>query len=141
MSKRTGRGRGGKREGAGRPAGAPNTGTVRRREQTALAIEDHFGDGKPAEYHLATIILKELLDGTLDGSARVTAAIHLDNRLQGKPREALELSGPSGGPIGQHIFRARLASGEEALAPPLALPPAVPTTPAEESDGPVEAKT
>jgi len=142
--KKSGQGRGGKREGAGRPAGAPNAGTARRREQTALAIEDHFEDGKSAEYHLARILLNELLDGKLEGPARVTAAIHLDNRLQGRPRESLELSGPNGGPIvGQHIFRSRLASGEDALAPPPAIPPAAaePTTPGEKSDAAAEAKT
>ena len=116
MAKRTGKPRGGARAGAGRPKGVSNAKTEERRRETAAAIEDHFKDGHSAEYHICQILLKAASAGD------VQAAIHLDNRLQGRPRESLEVTGPGGGPIEQRIFRSRLSSGAPALAPP-PLPP------------------
>jgi hypothetical protein len=71
-----------------------------------------------------------------EAAVRLDALKHLDNRLQGRPREALEISGPGGGPIANRVFRARLSNGEDALAPPPALPPATtkPSTTPENAD-------
>jgi len=115
--------RGGKREGAGRPPGVSNAQTEQRRRETAAAIEDAVQDGRPAEYHVAVCLWRE---GTtcIEAAVRLDALKHLDNRLQGRPREALEITGAGGGPLEGRIFRARLASGEEALAPPIAPPAA-----------------
>ena len=116
--------RGGAREGAGRPAGVTNAKTEERRRETAAAIEDAANpDGRSAEYLIAKQLWKEATTCE-EAAVRLDALKHLDNRLQGRPREALEVTGLNGGPIDQRVFRARLATGEEALAPPPALPPA-----------------
>jgi hypothetical protein len=111
--------RGGKRRGAGRPPGVSNAKTEERRRLTAAAIEDAEKDaeGRPAEYHIAARMWREAT--TCDEAAvRLDALKHLDNRLQGRARESLEVSGPGGGPLEQRVFRSRLSTGEEALAPP-----------------------
>lgn len=125
MSKRTGKRRGGRRPGAGRPAGVSNAATEERRRETAAAIEDLTPkDARRAEYLIAVQLWK-LATGHAEDAVRLDALKHLDNRLQGRPRESLEIAGPGGGPLLQRTFVARLASGEEALAPP-SLPPAEP---------------
>lgn len=128
MAKRTGNPRGGKRPGAGRPAGVSNAATEERRQETREAIVAyHKGapvkEGASAEYLIGLELCKVAATSEED-AVRLDALKHLDNRLQGRPREALELSGPGGGPLQQRVFRSRLAGGEAALAPPPAAPPA-----------------
>lgn len=118
VSRRTGRPRGGKRTGAGRPAGVSNAKTEERRRFTAAAIEDGLQDGRSAEYHVGARLWQEATDPKNEAAVRLDALKFLDNRLQGRARESLEITGAGGGPIEQRVFRARLADGEQALAPP-----------------------
>lgn len=103
--------RGGQRPGAGRPKGASNQSTVHQRGETARAIEHHYKDGKSAEYHLSKLLLDAYLK-----KGEVQALIHLDNRLRGRPRESIEITGAGGGPVENRVYRASLATGAPALA-------------------------
>lgn len=118
MPKKTGKARGGARPGAGRPAGVSNEKTEERRRATAAAIEDTTGKGEKAEYLIALEIWAIARNHDEEASVRLDALKHLDNRLQGRPRESLEVTGAGGGPLETRVFRSRLSSGEAALAPP-----------------------
>lgn len=79
--------KGGKRQGAGRPAGAPNKITSDIR---ALAQEY----GEDAIRELATI-----LTTSENHSARIAAAKELLDRGYGKSKQSVELTGEDGGPM------------------------------------------
>ena len=79
--------KGGKRQGAGRPAGVPNKITA---DVRALAQEY----GEDAIRELATI-----LTTSENHSARIAAAKELLDRGYGKSKQSVELGGPEGGPM------------------------------------------
>lgn len=82
---------GGKREGAGRPAGTPNKATAEVQE---LARE-----------HAPAVIaeLARLATGAESETARVSACNAVLDRAYGKPPQALEHAGKDGGPVVVHI--------------------------------------
>jgi hypothetical protein len=80
-------GKGGKRDGAGRPAGAINKATA---DIKALAQEY----GEDAIRELAT-----LMTTSESHQARIAAAKELLDRAYGKSRQAVDLGGPEGGPL------------------------------------------
>lgn len=80
--------RGGKREGAGRPAGSQNTNTAALREALSARCADHI------EIALAT--LADVAANGQSESARVSAACAILDRTYGKPRpmpDAAKLEG------------------------------------------------
>lgn len=80
-------GRGGFRPGAGRPKGAKHAKTL----EIEAAAKRYAGDALKALLHVAT-------KGESEG-ARVAAAVALLDRGYGKPRQAVEHSGPGGEPV------------------------------------------
>lgn len=83
--------RGGKRDGAGRPAGTPNKATVEQKATITDLAREH-----------TVLALQALVDvaGTGSDSARVAAANALLDRAYGKPVQATEGPAKDGG----HIF-------------------------------------
>lgn len=80
--------RGGKRDGAGRPAGVPNKATAE-----VKAIAQQYTDE-------AITTLAEIMKGVEHpAAARVSAAQALLDRGHGKAKQAIEASGPEGAPI------------------------------------------
>lgn len=76
-------GRGGKREGAGRPPGTPNKVTSEKRK-TLREIADTYTDE-------AIATLAEIMaDGQAPHAARVTAANAILDRGHGKPKQPIE---------------------------------------------------
>lgn len=105
--------RGGRRPGAGRPRGKPALppkANIKERNDIADAAKAY------AEYALQALI--DVATNGKSESARVTAATALLERGYGRPRQAVEHSGPQGGPIEVHIdqLRDRLASRVAGLA-------------------------
>jgi hypothetical protein len=92
-SKSTGiiKGRGGARPGAGRPKGRKDAKTL----EIEAAAKEFAGDALQA---LKTVALKGQSE-----SARVAAATALLDRGYGRPRQAVEHSGESGGPVQIHV--------------------------------------
>jgi hypothetical protein len=80
-------GRGGVRPGAGRPKGQKDAKTL----EIEAAAKRYAGDALKALLHVAK-------HGTSEG-ARVAAAVALLDRGYGKPRQAVEHSGPGGEPV------------------------------------------
>lgn len=83
--------RGGKREGAGRPAGAVNKATVERRATIAEMAQEYAEEAISTLAQIATMGESE--------SARVAAANAILDRAYGKPSQAMELGGKGGGAI------------------------------------------
>lgn len=79
--------RGGQRPGAGRPKGRKDAKTL----EIEAAAKEYAGDALRALVKVAT-------KGKSEGS-RVAAAVALLDRGYGRPRQAVEHSGPQGGPI------------------------------------------
>lgn len=77
--------RGGKRPGAGRPAGQPNRDTAARRAALADLLSDHV------ETAIATLA-KIAATGTSE-SARISAATAILDRTYGRPAQAVDLAG------------------------------------------------
>lgn len=75
--------KGGKRPGAGRPAGKPNRDTAQRRAALADLCAGHV------ETALAT--LAEIAAGGESEAARVSAAVAILDRAYGKPGQAVDL--------------------------------------------------
>lgn len=83
MTKATGRKKGGKRDGAGRPKGARNKVTTIMRKTLSLTALQYV------EEAISTV--REIyLDTTNPPSARLAAAVSLLDRACGKPRETSE---------------------------------------------------
>jgi hypothetical protein len=83
--------RGGRRPGAGRPAGARSRATAAHKATLSDLAREH-----------TTTALQVLVDVAKKGeseSARVAAANAILDRAYGKPRQSHEHSGPNGGPI------------------------------------------
>lgn len=93
-------GRGGKRPGAGRPKGSRNQLTTERKATLREMAMDHV----PA----ALLALVEVAEKGSD-AARVSAANSILDRAFGKAPQAVELSGPGGGPV-QTIDPSRMSS-------------------------------
>ena len=75
--------RGGKRDGAGRPAGSPNKHTAERRAAIADLVSDHVQTA-----------IKSLADIAKDGqseAARVSASVAILDRVYGRPGQAVEM--------------------------------------------------
>ena len=72
--------RGGKREGAGRPAGSPNRATVDQKMRLAQLAKQHAGE--------AILALADVAENGQSESARIAAACAILDRGYGKPREA-----------------------------------------------------
>ena len=83
--------RGGRREGAGRPVGSRSRANVDLREAAQTFT-------RSAVATLATI----MRDKEQPAAARVSAANAILDRAHGKPKQAMEHSGPGGGPI-RHV--------------------------------------
>lgn len=84
--------RGGARPGAGRKKGSTATQTTRERAQTIADLARQYTD----------LALKTLVDVCRNGqseAARVAASNAIIDRGYGKPPQALEHSGPGGGPV------------------------------------------
>ncbi|AWN47169.1 hypothetical protein DK419_13285 [Methylobacterium terrae] len=82
---------GGKRSGAGRPAGRKNAATLEQRG-TIQEIARDYTD-------LAIRTLAEVAAKSENDSARVAAANHILDRGYGKATQAHRHAGPNGGPI------------------------------------------
>lgn len=83
--------RGGKREGAGRPAGARDKATIEQKGTIEELARSHAPTALDALASIASA-------GQSEG-ARVSAATALLDRAYGKPRQAVEHTGKDGGPI------------------------------------------
>lgn len=83
--------RGGRREGAGRPAGRRNIATRSQGASLSELARKHTAD--------ALSVLVSVAKNSDSDSARVAAANAILDRGYGKPRQAHEHSGPNGGPI------------------------------------------
>lgn len=82
--------RGGKREGAGRPAGRRDRATVEQKA-TLMELAQQYTD----------LALNALVQVATSGGdkARVTAAVALLDRGYGRPRQEFEHSGEDGAPL------------------------------------------
>lgn len=83
--------RGGKRIGAGRPAGSHDAATG---EQKA-----NLGDIARAHTDTAVDALVAIITSGQSEATRVSAAIAILDRGYGRPAQALEHAGPAGGPV------------------------------------------
>ena len=83
-------GRGGKRPGAGRPKGSRNKLTTERKATLRELVDDHV------EGAVAALVQ---VYQTGSDAAKVAAATAILDRRFGKPSQAVELSGPGGGPV------------------------------------------
>ncbi|WP_347268069.1 hypothetical protein [Paracoccus sp. (in: a-proteobacteria)] len=84
--------KGGRREGAGRPAGSKSRATLAAKATLSELAQGH------TESALATLA-EIMADATQTGSARIAAATALLDRGYGRPRQTTELTGPDGGPL------------------------------------------
>lgn len=94
--------RGGKREGAGRPRG-----------QRSAATKDQIaGISELARMHSETALsaLVQIASQGASEAARVSAANSILDRAFGRPLQAVEMSGPDGGPV-QTIDVSKLSTG------------------------------
>lgn len=98
-------GRGGKREGAGRPAGSTNVlglGEVKALKVAGLRVPK---DAAPAARELADVAQQRIIDvmmGDVDSfksGAVLKAATHLRAEICGDVTKKVEASGPDGGPL------------------------------------------
>jgi hypothetical protein len=90
--------RGGKRAGAGRPAGSANVDTAAMRAALSALLE--------GEVHIAVAALADIAQNGTSESARVSAACAILDRTHGRPRpspEAAPLHGLPDDPLGAFI--------------------------------------
>jgi len=83
--------RGGKRPGAGRPAGAQSRATKEAKATLSELAKDYAPD--------ALRVLSEIMRASESDSARVAAANSLLDRGYGKPAQAMTLSGDPDNPL------------------------------------------
>ena len=76
--------RGGKRDGAGRPAGSPNKHTAKRRAALADLVAGHV--------ETAISTLAEIAQNGTSESARVSACTAILDRVYGRPGQAVEIT-------------------------------------------------
>lgn len=83
--------RGGKRKGAGRPAGAHDVATVEQKTEI----------GEIARTHTTAAVnaLVAIVNAGVSEATRVSAAIALLDRGYGRPAQSLEPAGPASSPI------------------------------------------
>lgn len=91
MATARGVGRGGARSGAGRPKGSLSA-TTKQAKATLSELARRHTD-------TALAVLVEVAKKGESETARVSAANAILDRAYGRPRQSLEHSGPSGGPI------------------------------------------
>ena len=91
--------RGGKREGAGRPAGSVNKSTAEVKSYCQEFGEDII------------TMLVNLAHYSIDPRVRIMAGKEILDRGYGRPPQGVELSGPDGGPI---VHKAEDMSDKEA---------------------------
>lgn len=94
--------RGGKREGAGRPAGTPSAVTKQAKATLSELARAH------APAALQTLV--EVMQTADSAPARVAAANALLDRGYGKPAQAVEVSGDGGGPMRMLVENVVVAS-------------------------------
>jgi hypothetical protein len=82
---------GGKRGGAGRPAGRRNRATLEQKASLEDLARQH------TETALSTLV--QIAQASESDAARVSAATAILDRGYGRPRQAVEHSGPEGGSI------------------------------------------
>lgn len=82
--------RGGKRPGAGRPAGSENTDTAAARAALSELASGHV--------EVALSALAEIASSGQSEAARVSASCAILDRAYGKPGQAVEMSGQTTGP-------------------------------------------
>jgi hypothetical protein len=90
--------RGGKRSGAGRPAGSTNADTAAMRAALSALLE--------GEVHIAVAALADIAQNGTSEAARVSAAIAILDRTHGRPRpspDAAPLHGLPDDPLGGFI--------------------------------------
>ena len=75
--------RGGKRDGAGRPAGQPNRDTAQRRAALADLVDGHV--------QTAVATLAEIAKDGQSESARISASTAILDRAYGRPAQAVEM--------------------------------------------------
>jgi hypothetical protein len=101
--------RGGKRPGAGRPAGSPNQDTAARRAALADLMEGHI--------ETAIAALSEIAKGAESEAARVSAACAILDRCFGRPAQAVQHDGlPPAGPTRIEIVPADVTSALDSIA-------------------------
>ncbi len=92
MPLKTGKGPGGARPGAGRPKGAKN----KLNEATKQSLWELAMQAAPDALQTLIEVSK---DRTAPPAARISAATSILDRALGKPKQAVEHSGPEGDPI------------------------------------------